>query len=128
MSGTLLGYLALAVFGAAAAFWYHRLKAVRTGEVRGLVMGIMTLAALMGAVAFLAGTSSFGGIAAGIALLGGGVFLALQPLSHQERHASAVRVGGPILDFTAPDAEGAPFDLATLHGRPFLLKFFRGHW
>ena len=42
--------------------------------------------------------------------------------------AACAAVGAPILDFEAPDAEGEPFDLATLRGRPFLLKFFRGHW
>jgi len=40
----------------------------------------------------------------------------------------AVRVGGPILDFSAPDENGEPFALASLRGRPYLLKFFRGHW
>jgi len=39
-----------------------------------------------------------------------------------------VKVGEPILRFRARDAEGNDFDLQELAGRPFLLKFFRGHW
>jgi peroxiredoxin len=39
-----------------------------------------------------------------------------------------VALGQPIPEFTAPDAEGQPFALSSLHGRPYLLKFFRGHW
>ena len=33
-----------------------------------------------------------------------------------------------IRNFTAKDDQGNSFDLAALRGRPFLLKFFRGHW
>ena len=57
-----------------------------------------------------------------------GVFLALTVLGRQLRATPAVAVGQPMTDFTAPDAEGQPFALATLTGRPYLLKLFRGHW
>jgi peroxiredoxin len=33
-----------------------------------------------------------------------------------------------VVSFSAPDADGREFDLSSLAGRPFLLKFFRGHW
>jgi len=126
--GAWLGILALAVAFGVGALWYQRLKAVRTAEVRGLVIGGMALGAVLAIWAFVEGPGLLSGLAAGGALVLSGVFLALQPLAGQSREAPAVGVGERILDFTAPDAEGAPFDLARLHGRPFLLKFFRGHW
>jgi cytochrome oxidase Cu insertion factor (SCO1/SenC/PrrC family) len=37
-------------------------------------------------------------------------------------------LGGLAAGFAIPDERGEPFDLASLRGRPYLLKFFRGHW
>ena len=37
-------------------------------------------------------------------------------------------VGAPIIDFTALDDRAVPFELGSLRGKPYLLKFFRGHW
>ena len=82
----------------------------------------------LGLLAFARGPGLAGGIAAGLALGGGGLFLLLQVLGQQSRRTPTVAVGQPILDFTAPDADGRPFALASLRGRPYLLKFFRGHW
>jgi peroxiredoxin len=76
----------------------------------------------------LAGVGVVGGIAAGLAIAGAAVFLALYSASGQAQRTPAVTVGRPILDFTAADDAGNPFDLARLRGTPFLLKFFRGHW
>ncbi|MGH7819078.1 MAG: hypothetical protein ACREQ9_04830, partial [Candidatus Binatia bacterium] len=60
--------------------------------------------------------------------LGGGAFLALAATGGQANVTPAVRVGEPIIDFTARDDHGDEFRLVSLRGRPFLLKFFRGHW
>jgi hypothetical protein len=128
VSGTWLGVLALAVVAGAGVLWYQRLQAVRAGEVRHLVIVLMGAGALLAVAAFAAGPGWVGGLAAGIALALSGVFLALQPLSGQARTVPKVAVGGPILDFTAPDDTGTAFELASLRGKPFLLKFFRGHW
>jgi hypothetical protein len=126
--GALLALLAFALVAASGALWMRRLSQVRTGEVRVFVVAGMALGAVLALAAFAEGPGLAGGVAAGVALVLAGVFLALQPLSGQARVVPAVRVGGPILDFSAPDDRGEPFELATLHGRPFLLKFFRGHW
>ena len=56
------------------------------------------------------------------------LFLILNFTGYQNRKEPAVRLGERILDFTALDAEGKPFSVSSLHGRAFLLKFFRGHW
>jgi cytochrome oxidase Cu insertion factor (SCO1/SenC/PrrC family) len=67
-------------------------------------------------------------VAAGFAIVAGGAFVGLRLQSRQDAREPAVRIGAPILDFTAPDENGQPFALSSLRGRPFLLKFFRGHW
>jgi len=82
----------------------------------------------LGALAFAREPGLLGGLAAGLAVVLGGLFLLLQGLGRQARVTPAVAVGRAIPDFTASDAEGRPFQLASLRGRPFLLKFFRGHW
>jgi hypothetical protein len=128
MSGALLGGIALALAVGAGALWLLRMRQVRTGEVRSLVVGANAAAALLAVAAFVAGPGLAGGVAAGLALALSGVFLALQPLSPQRRAAPRVRVGERILDFEARDDAGELFALERLHGRPFLLKFFRGHW
>jgi hypothetical protein len=128
MSGTILGLLALALLAQAGYVWMRSIREVRTGERRLLVLGIVVAGLGLGLLAFARGPGVVGGIAAGLAVALGALFLLLQPLSRQSRRVPAVAVGGPILDFTAPDAEGNPFQLASLHGRPYLLKFFRGHW
>ncbi|MBW2314440.1 MAG: hypothetical protein JRH10_09640 [Deltaproteobacteria bacterium] len=128
MNGSLLGFSAALLVAGIAGFWFQRLNQVRAGEVRSLVIGLMAAAAALSIAAFLSGPGLAGGIAAGVALAISGTFLALQPLSGQASGTSAVSVGGPILDFTASDDSGEPFDLSTLRGKPFLLKFFRGHW
>jgi len=91
-------------------------------------MGLNALGVALALAALGGGPGWPGGIAAGLALVAGGVFLTLQTLSRQPALVPAVQVGGPILDFSAPDDAGERFDLASLRGRPFLLKFFRGHW
>jgi hypothetical protein len=128
MSGTILGLLALALLAQAGYVWMRSIREVRTGERRPLVLLAVVGGLGLGLLAFARGPGVVGGSAAGLAVALGALFLLLQPLSRQARRVPAVAVGGPILDFTAPDAEGNPFRLASLYGRPYLLKFFRGHW
>lgn len=125
--GTLLGTLAAGlVFGAWIA-WWRRLQAVDIGD-RTPFVATEAAGVLLALAAFSAGAGVVGGLAAVLALLGGGVFLGLFAVSAQERRIPAVRVGEPVPAFSAPDAEGRVFDSASLAGRPYLLKFFRGHW
>jgi len=128
MNGSILGFLALALFAEAGFVWMRSIGEVRTGERRPLVLAVMAAAVGLAVLAFARGTGLAGGIAAGIAFGFGMVFLVNQVVGQQSRATPAVAVGGPILDFTAPDADGRPFQLSSLRGRPYLLKFFRGHW
>lgn len=63
-----------------------------------------------------------------LAILGAGMLLFFTLISGMPANVPAVKVGAPILDFTARDANGNDFALSSLSGGPFLLKFFRGHW
>jgi membrane associated rhomboid family serine protease len=128
VSGALLGLAGAALVVGPGIDWFRRMQAVRIPRNRAPYLAANALGALLGAVALTMEPGWIGGTAAVLALVGGVLFLALRAQSTQDRGALAVRVGGPILDFTAPDADGGTFDLATLRGRPFLLKFFRGHW
>jgi hypothetical protein len=128
MSGAILGFLALALVAQAGLVWMRSIRELRVGERRPLVLLALAAGAGLGLIAFARGPGVAGGVAAGLAVGAGALFLALQVLGRQSRCTPAVALGRPIPDFTAPDAEGRPFALATLRGRPFLLKFFRGHW
>jgi hypothetical protein len=128
MDGSLLGFIALGLLAQAGFVWMRSIREVRTGERRPLVLAVVAAALGLAALAFARGPGVAGGIAAGLTLALGALFVANHVIGRQARRTPAVTVGGPILDFTAPDAEGRPFALASLRGRPFLLKFFRGHW
>jgi len=128
LSGSLLGIGAAAIVLATGVIWFRKINAVRIPHARGAYLAAMGAALVLGLVAFVQGPGIIGGIGAGFAILAGGAFLGLRLQSSQETKKPAVEIGGPILDFTAPDDTGRPFDLASLRGKPFLLKFFRGHW
>ena len=128
MSGNLLGLAAAAVVVATGVVWFRLIGAVRIPRVRAQYFAAMGLGVALGVAAFVQGTGIFGAIPAAFAILAGGFFLALRLQSGQDAREPAVKLGEPMLDFTAPDDDGNPFELASLRGKPFLLKFFRGHW
>ncbi|MDJ0785381.1 MAG: hypothetical protein QNK05_01155 [Myxococcota bacterium] len=126
--GASLGFASLAVTLATATAWVVGLRAARLSGRRGLAMLGFAVALGLGVVALLSSPGTLGGIAATFGTAAGAIFLGLQTLAGQVDATPAVAVGGPILDFTAPDDQGKPFDTASLRGKPYLLKFFRGHW
>jgi peroxiredoxin len=128
MAGSVLGLLAGAIITGAGLRWLQLMQQVRLPQRATRYVAACAVAALLGVGAFVLGTGLVGGIAAGLAIAGGVVFLALVAASGQARVTPAVSVGGPVLDFVATDDAGRPFALGSLRGRPFLLKFFRGHW
>jgi len=128
VSGAALVTASVAVFLVAGGSWLRGMQTVRlpvsaAGHVAG-TLGAMALSAAGLAV----GAGLAAGIAAGLVLLLGGVFLALVAASGQRRGTARFAIGGVLPDFVATDDEGRPFALASLRGRPVLLKFFRGHW
>jgi len=118
---------ALLVLGTGTV-WFRRARQVRIPADKRSFFGAMGLGALLGVVAFFQGASGLGALAAGVAVIAGGSFLGLQLQAAQDRREPAVRVGEPMPAVTASDDCDRAFDLASLAGRPYLLKFFRGHW
>ena len=128
MTGIALGWLALGVAAVNALVFFRRMREVAIPQNRTAHDLGWAAAVALGAAAFALGVHWSGAIPAALGALGGGFMLLLRLGSAQARTRIAVHVGGPILDFTAPDENGAPFALSSVAGKPFLLKFFRGHW
>jgi len=128
MNGSVLSVVGLAVLTGVGARWLHLMQRSRIPADVSAHLAASGVAALLGIGALVVGTGVLGGIAASVAIVGGLALPALYAGSGQARVTPAVAVGRPVLVFSVPDDEGRPFDLASLRGRPFLLKFFRGHW
>jgi cytochrome oxidase Cu insertion factor (SCO1/SenC/PrrC family) len=128
MHGTLLGFASLALALVNATWFFGRMQRVALPQNR-IAHDLLWAAALaLGVAALASGAGWLGGVPAALGALAGGFMLLLRLGSAQAKNAPAVAVGGEILDFTAPDENGAPFSLSRIAGKPFLLKFFRGHW
>ncbi len=109
----MLGLLALIVVAATVYNWLQLIQRVAIPRDRRAWFAV-----------FLAG-----GALGVIAIAQGGFFSTLFRLqSRQQPNRPAVAVGDPMIPFVAPDEHGNDFDLASLSGKPYLLKFFRGHW
>ena len=128
MTGTWLGLFSAALSIGTWAIWMRRIEQVSVPRDRSFFVGAAAFGAGLGIAAFAAGVGWLGGIAGTLGLLAGGFFVGLRALSRQDPGTHALAVGAPLPDFTAPDDEGGTFELASLRGKPILLKFFRGHW
>lgn len=124
----MLGLAAFVWVAASAVLWFRRMRAVSIPRDRTAFVLAWALGALAGVLAFVRGVGWPDGIAAGLALLGSGFLLFTVGVSRQRVGADAIRVGAALPDFAAPDENGERFEIASLAGRPLLLKFFRGHW
>jgi cytochrome oxidase Cu insertion factor (SCO1/SenC/PrrC family) len=127
MHGLWLGLTSLALAAANGAWFLARMRrvALQSRLAHELLWGASVA---LGLAAFASHPGWLGGAAAALGVLAGAAMLALRAVSAQAKNVPAVAVGGKVLDFTAPDENGAPFTLSSLAGKSFLLKFFRGHW
>jgi hypothetical protein len=128
MNATLLGLASLAIALANGAWFLARMRRVALPQNRIAHELLWATALALGALALGSGTSWLGAVSAGLGAALGGLMLFLRALSPQARNVPAVAVGGRVPAFSAPDEDGAQFSSDSLAGRPFLLKFFRGHW
>ena len=128
MTGLVLAVAAFAATAALFTVWKRETDRVAIGDRLWLINLLVLAAVGLGIAAFASGPGWIGGTVAGVSVLASGFFGFLGVLAPQSKQAPAVAVGDPMLDFTALDENGKPFELASLKGRPVLLKFFRGHW
>jgi len=124
----LYGIIALLIVILTLAVWFQKVKAVRLTRVRFHYFSAWIIGALLGVYAITTGAGWIGTVPAVLAIALGFGFPLFRLGSNQGDHKPAVSVGDQIIDFTLPDDAGNAFSLASLKGKPFLLKFFRGHW
>ena len=122
------GIVALLMVLGTVMVWFQKVKAVRVPKVRFHFFALTVLGAVLGIYTLTGDATLIGKIPAGKAIAFGFIFPAFRLGSAQGVHKPVIEVGEPIIDFTALDDKGNEFDLASLRGTPFLLKFFRGHW
>jgi hypothetical protein len=120
-------YGALIVFGAWGS-WWAKIKALTVPRNAIVYQGLMALGTVLAIWGMIRGAGALGGMLAFAAILAGGMYLFTSFISALPTAPAGVAVGEKILDFTAVDSDGEAFSLSSLHGRPFLLKFYRGHW
>ncbi len=123
----MLGLLALIVVAATFYNWFQLIERVAVPRNRTGWFAAFLAGASIGVIAIAQG-GFFSTLFALPAVFAGFVFPALRLQSAQQPNRPAVAVGDPMLSFTAPDENGNDFELASLTGKPYLLKFFRGHW
>jgi hypothetical protein len=128
MTYTLTGIVALAMVIATMVAWSRRIRRVNIPVNRFLFHSLMVLSIAAGAYTWSGDAHWLGTTAATLAIVVGCLWFVLRAQSAQSRTPPAVAVGAQIIDFSAPDENGNDVQLASLHGSPFLLKFFRGHW
>jgi len=128
MIANILAIVAFTVAGAAGFWWFRRMLAVRLPRDRTGFLATMGAAFVLGTLALILGADTGAKVLAVLAATTGAIFLLLNTLSGQEDREPGVQVGGPVIDFTVPVGDGRNFELGSLRGKPFLLKFFRGHW
>jgi hypothetical protein len=117
-------FLSLAAWG---VYWRLIFSMRVPRKPRGFQFVMAVSSAL--AIAALFGRPGWAGASvAAVSLLASSMFLFTSVMSAVPRAVPTVTVGEPILSFAGLDADGATFESAALAGRPFLLKFFRGHW
>jgi len=128
MSGFTLATLSLAALVGFVAAWATMMRRVQLHRGRWLLRLLAAATIVIAVLAFTREPGTLGGIIAGVSLAIGCLFVILSSLARQSGQTPALAVGDPILEFSASDEKGEIFDIASLRGRPVLLKFFRGHW
>jgi len=128
MTGVVLGVAAFLVVAGAIVLWGRRIKRVEIPKNRMGFVACWIGGAALGVFALTQGPGWLGGIPAGIAAAAGIFFSVLVYISPQRVAQDAVQVGESLRGFTAQSENGDDFSIASVAGKPMLLKFFRGHW
>ncbi len=123
----MLGLIALGIVVATGWIWFQLIERVEIPRNRLGFQALFLSAGVLGLVAISEGGFFSTAFAIPAVAVGFG-FPALRLLSGQKPNIPAVAVGGEMLALVAPDENGVDFDLSSLRGKPYLMKFFRGHW
>lgn len=124
----MLSFVGLAIVVATGLRWFQLIQKVAIPRNRVRFHLAFGGGAVLGLVGAITGTGWLSTLVGGFAAVAGSVMPLLRLQSSQKSAEPTLSVGDPILAFTALDEHGADFDLASLKGKPYLLKFFRGHW
>ena len=128
MLGTAVGVVALVLVAASGIVWFRAAVGVRLPKSRSAFVAAWLGGVALGVIALGSGVGWVGGAAAGLSILGGSFLVLMVAISRQRVGPDLVMMGARLRDFGGLDENGDPFELASLTGRPLLLKFFRGHW
>ena len=128
MNGELLGLLAFAIVGGTGLRWYSLMQRVAIPRDRTLLYGFFGVGAFFGLLALLNNAGFVTGVLAFLSLLVGSLIPLMRLVSDQAKNEPAFPVGSTIPFFSATDDQGRRFESSWLSGKPYLLKFFRGHW
>ena len=123
----MLGLLGLVIVLGTGVVWIRLIQNVAIPRRRAPYLAAFVAGGLIGLAGVFQGgllSVATGGLAAFVGL----VFAALRLQSGQRPNRPAVSMGEPMLAASAPDENGVDFALSSLRGKPYLLKFFRGHW
>jgi len=129
---TLTGYrvalfAAAVVAGAWISYW-PRIKAHTVPRKPRVWQAAMIGGVGLALSAFVMGPGLGGGVAAAAAIIAAAFFLFSSFNSRMPAVVPKVKLGGRYADFSTSDLDAKPFRLSALEGKPFLLKFYRGHW
>ena len=124
----MLSFVGLVIVVATGVRWFQLIQNVAIPRNRVGFHLAFAGGAVLGLVGAITGTSWLSTIVGGLAAVAGSMMPLLRLQSGQKSAEPTLSVGEPILAFTALDENGVAFDLASLKGKPYLLKFFRGHW
>ncbi|HIF94612.1 MAG: hypothetical protein ABGX04_13575 [Myxococcales bacterium] len=128
MTGLILAGIAVGLLIGGIALWMRLISRVEIDSGRRLPSAMIATALVLSVIALTQSPGLVGGILAGLTATMGSIAVVLQVLAPQSKQEPAIAVGQVLPAFTALDHEGKAFDLASLNGRPILMKFFRGHW
>jgi len=128
MQPDLLGVFALLLVAGSMAHWFRRIQRVDIPRDRRAYAASWLMGAALGIGSLVEGASWIGGVPAGLAIAAGLLFSVLVLISPQRVADDAIRVGDRLRDFATLDEFDDDFSIASVGGRPVLLKFFRGHW
>ena len=128
MNGQLLGLIGFAIVAATGARWFVLINAVAIPRDRTLLYGFFGVGAFFSFLALLHQPGWVVGAMSVVSMLVGAGFPALRLGSDQEHKETAYPVGSTVPFFAADDDSGKRFESSWLAGKPYLLKFFRGHW